>query len=150
MQAGTIGTEYKYDLTAQGFQTAFAFLKRSDLAELPEGWIELGQGVRVSVQRYTTSPMDTLAFETHERYFDVQFLLDGVELIGVASREGLTVKTAYAPDDDVTFYEDPKQYGGVLLHAGDYAVFTPDDAHKPRCAAGAPSEVRKIVVKVPV
>ena len=52
--------------------------------------------------------------------------------------------------NDVTFYEDPDYAGQVLLRGGDYVIFAPEDAHKPRCQAGAPLPVKKIVVKVPV
>ena len=50
MYSTEIGLEYKYDLTSGKFKTAFEFLKRKDLARLPEGWIELDNGVRASVQ----------------------------------------------------------------------------------------------------
>lgn len=150
MQYGTIGTEYKYDLSETGFQIAFAFLRRCDLAALPEGWIELGEGVRASVQHYVTAPARQLSFETHERFFDVQYLIDGVEQIGVCTRAGLTEKASYSEADDVTFYAEPSLSGSVLLRAGDYVVLAPEDAHKPRCAVGAPAAVKKIVVKVPV
>ena len=76
MEFGTIGTEYKYDLTAKKFQVAFAFLRREDLGDLPEGWIELGDGVRASVQHYTTMAAETLSFETHEKFFDIQYLVE--------------------------------------------------------------------------
>ena len=52
------GLEYKYDFTANKFRIAFEFLKRKDLADLPVGWIELGEGVRASVQRYTSFKWD--------------------------------------------------------------------------------------------
>ena len=150
MEFGTIGNEYKYDLTNGAFQTAFAFLHREDLAALPEGWIELGGGVRASVQHYTTMDPATLSFETHEKFFDIQYLVEGLELLGVCTRQGLAVKTPYDAGNDVTFYEDPAQAGAVLLRGGDYVIFAPEDAHKPRCVAGAPLAVKKIVVKVPV
>ena len=38
----------------------------------------------------------------------------------------------------------------VLLLPGDMIVVAPEDAHKPRCAAGEPEFVRKVVVKVKV
>ena len=150
MQYGTIGTEYKYDLTEQKFQTAFAFLKRNDLAELPEGWIELGNGVRASVQHYTTMNPATLDFETHEEFFDVQYLIEGEELLGVCTRKGLVEKIPYNTDNDVTFYQEPACAGEVLLYGGDYVIFAPEDAHKPRCIAREAMPVKKIVVKVPV
>lgn len=150
MQYGTIGNEYWYDLTAQKFQTAFAFLKRDDLAGLPEGWLELGDGVRASVQHYTTSPAAELRFETHEAFFDVQYMVDGAELVGVCPRKGLAVETPYEQENDIVFYEEPAVSGAVLLRTGDYVVLAPEDAHKPRCAAGASMAVKKIVIKVPV
>lgn len=150
MQYGTIGMEIKYDLMAEKFKTAFAFLHRTDLTQLPEGWIELGDGVRASVQHYTTMAADTLNFETHERFFDIQYLAEGVELIGVVGRKGLIEKIPYEQKNDITFYEEPALSGAFLLREGDYVVLAPEDAHKPRCAAGAPAAVKKIVVKVPV
>ena len=55
MLSGTMGMERGYDLSEPKFQTAFAFLRRTDLASLPEGWISLENGVRASVQLYTTN-----------------------------------------------------------------------------------------------
>lgn len=150
MKSRALGKEYKYDYTSAKFETAYAFLRREDLAELPEGWIELTDGVRASVQHYTTMPAETLDFETHEKYFDIQYLVEGVELVGVTSREGMAEKTPYAAENDITFYQEPEFSGSVLLCAGDYVILEPEDVHKPRCAAGKPIAVKKIVVKVPV
>ena len=150
MVSATIGNEYRYDFTAPKFQTAFAFLHRDDLAALPEGWIELGNGVRASVQHYTTSPAEALKFETHEKFFDIQYLAEGVELLGCCTRAGLKELDPYDSTGDVTFYSDPDLAGSVLLRAGDFVIFAPEDAHKPRIAAGAPMAVKKIVIKVPV
>ncbi len=150
MNSTKIGLEYKYDFSDSTFQPALAFLHRPDLADLPEGWIDLGEGVRASVQRYVTSPAEELSFETHERFYDVQYVVEGQEYMGVASRDGLKAKTPYDADNDVTFYEDPDLPGQVLLRKGEYIILAPEDAHKPRCAAGEPAPVVKIVVKVPV
>ena len=49
------GLEYKYDLSERKFRVAFEFLRRTDLADLPVGWIDLEEGVRASVQEYTQS-----------------------------------------------------------------------------------------------
>lgn len=150
MVQSMIGNEYQYDFTAPTFQTAFAFLHRDDLASLPEGWIELGGGVRASVQHYVTVPAEALQFETHEKFFDIQYLIEGEELIGVRNRAGMQEKAPYDPESDNTFYADPASSGAALLHAGEYVILAPEDAHKPRCLVGAAMDVKKIVVKVPV
>ena len=145
-----LGNEKIYDISLPEFRTAMDFLSRPGLAELPEGWIELACGVRASVQHYTTKPAAELSFESHEKYYDVQYLVEGEELIGVISRSGLIQKTGYNAGEDITFYEEPEVSGGVLLRKGEYVILAPEDAHKPRCSAGKPEAVIKIVVKVPV
>ena len=100
--------------------------------------------------KYTTMDAKTLSFETHERYFDIQYLVEGKEKIGVCTREGLVVKVPYEGTNDITFYEEPPLSGEVLLRARDFVILGPKDAHKPRCIADMPTAVIKIVVKVPV
>lgn len=150
MQFGTIGEQYKYDFQADKFQLAFAFLNRKDLARLPEGWIPLESGVRASVQHYTTMEANTLSFETHERYFDIQYLVEGKEKVGICTRNGMDVKIPYDVDNDITFYEEPPIFGEVYLQKGDFIILTPEDAHKPRCVADKAMPVKKIVIKVPL
>lgn len=150
MERKSVDCVRKTDYQATTFNRTFLFLHRPDLSELPNGWYDLGEGVRASVQRYVTSPAKELSFETHERFYDVQYVVEGQEYMGVASRDGLKVKTPYDADNDVTFYEDPDLPGQVLLRKGEYIILAPEDAHKPRCAAGEPALVVKIVVKVPV
>ena len=150
MQFGNIGAKRRYDRNRAAFQKAFAFLQGDGLAELPEKWIDLGDGVRASVQHYTTMPAETLSFETHERFFDIQYLVEGEEYVGCVSREGLEIEVPYCAEQDIAFYHEPELSGKVLLRAGDFVVLSPEDAHKPRCAAGKPMAVKKIVIKVPV
>lgn len=150
MLSAKSGLEYKYDFTEKKFQLAFEFLKRRDLAELEPQSIELGEGVRANIQRYDSFEWDANRFETHEKFFDIQYVIEGVEYCGVCEREGLKVAVPYNPVKDVTFYEDPELYGKVLLKAGDYIVVGPEDVHKPRCAAGKSMPIKKVVIKVPV
>ncbi|MBO4392796.1 MAG: YhcH/YjgK/YiaL family protein [Spirochaetales bacterium] len=145
------GLEYKYDFTSKKFRIAFDFLKRKDLADLPVGWIELGEGVRASIQRYTSFKWEENRFETHEKFFDVQYVIEGMELCGVCDRsECGKVAVSYNEDNDITFYDEPKHYGTVFLNAGDFIVLGPEDAHKPRCAAENQIPIKKVVIKVPV
>lgn len=145
-----IGNEYKYDLKEAKFRTAFEFLKMKDLAFLPQGWIDLENGVRASIQHYTTFDWNENQFETHEDFFDVQYMVEGSEYVGVCSRISLAISKPYNKDNDISFYEEPAESGKVLLGPGDFIVLGPEDAHKPRCIAGRKMSVIKVVVKVPV
>ena len=147
---GALETAYKYDLKDPRFQTAFAFLARKDLADLPVGWIDLDNGVRASIQEYVTQPAEELDFETHENFFDIHYMVKGVEVVGVCIRDGLKVKIPYSAENDVAFYYDPEFSSSVFLREGDYTVVGYEDAHKPHAAAGEPMAVRKVVIKIPV
>ena len=93
----------------------------------------------------------TNRFETHEKFFDVQYVIEGMETCGVCDRsECKTVAIPYNEAKDVTFYDEPEHFGIVFLNAGDFIVLGPEDAHKPRCAAEKQIPIKKIVVKVPV
>lgn len=150
MQTGSLQEAYPCDIWESGFQTAFSFLRRPNLAELPEGWVELEHGVRASVQHYRTVPGESLKFETHERCYDLHCLVRGREKIGFCPREGLSISDPYREEEDIAFYQSPDLYGEILLRPGQYALFAPEDAHRPRCLAGEAEDVIKIVVKIPV
>jgi len=150
MNYGLIGTENKYNLISDKFLKAFAFLNRKDLETLPIGRINLGNGVTVDVQQYSTSYQNELPYETHAKFFDIQFLIEGQERIKICLRPALLIKKEYDEANDVTYYEDPSDEGFVLLTPGCYVILTPEDGHKSRCVADKPCMIKKIVVKVPV
>lgn len=141
----------KYDYLEEKFRKGYEFLKNTDLKSLPLGRVDIeGEEVFASVQEYTTMPADTCRYESHNEYFDIQYVAEGEEQFGYAKRDGLAEEAPYNEADDIVFFKEPVQGGTVLLKAGDCAVVAPEDAHKPRCQAGTPCKVRKIVVKVKV
>ncbi len=139
----------KYNYLNEKFQAAYNWLKETDLDTIQEGSYPVCEGVTANVQAYTTFPASEGYFETHDLFFDVQYVISGKEQFGVCKREGLVVREV-RPENDVVFYEEPAYSGSVLLLPGDFIVVAPEDAHKPRCCAGAPEFVRKVVIKVAV
>ncbi|HEX9114382.1 MAG TPA: YhcH/YjgK/YiaL family protein, partial [Nitrospirota bacterium] len=74
----------------------------------------------------------------------------GGEIIGWAPAEGIAVREVYDEDKDICFGAATGKWTPVFLQAGQMAVLFPEDGHAPRLAAGSPSRVMKIVVKVAV
>lgn len=140
----------KYNLKNEKFTKALNFLKEEDLTSLPVGNFELCPGVIVQVQSYCTEPAKVIDYETHDYHFDIHYVIEGLEGIGVAAREGLTPKGAYDPQKDMGYWEEPENGSMVILHPGEYTILGPEDAHKPHCAVGEPCEMSKIVIKVEV
>ena len=139
----------KYNYLEEKFLAAYKWLAETDLDNTAAGSYPIFEGVTANVQEYTTFPAAEGSFETHDLFFDIQYIISGKEQFGVCKRDGLILKQDN-PDNDVKFYEEPEMSGTVLLLPGDLIVVAPEDAHKPRCAAGAPEFVRKVVVKVKV
>lgn len=139
----------KYNYLDDKFRAAYKWLAETDLDHTPVGSYPICDGVTANVQEYDTFPASEGSFETHDAYFDIQYVISGKEQFGYCKREGLVLKQD-VPENDVKFYEEPALSGSVLLLPGDLIVVAPEDAHKPRCAAGAPEFVRKVVVKVKV
>lgn len=81
-------------------------------------------------------------------YIDIQYVVEGVERMGYVNRSYARERTPYDADRDVAFYEPGEDY--LTVRAGVVAIFGPEDVHSPSVAAGAPSPVRKIVIKAAV
>lgn len=140
----------KYDYLDEKFRAAYKWLRETDIKSLPEGsYPILGDEVVANVQEYTTSPKEERSFEAHDKYFDIQYMVSGEEVFGVCKRDTLTV-VQEKPENDLILYKEPEFSGEVYLKEGDLIVVAPEDAHKPRCAAGNPMAVKKVVVKVAV
>lgn len=134
---------------ARRLQSGLEFLRHADLASLSEGRHEIdGEHLFALVLQYTTRPAGECAWEAHRKYFDLQYVVDGVERMGYMNLSHARERTAYDAERDVAFYEAGDDY--VTVRAGMVAVFGPEDVHSPSVAAGAPAAVRKIVVKAAV
>ena len=87
--------------------------------------------------------------EVHRRYLDIQFLARGEEKIGVAIDTGNNKVSEYLLEQrDIIFYHDSEHESFIEMIPGSYAIFFPQDVHRPACNKNAPAAIRKIVVKV--
>ena len=112
--------------------------------------VELGGGVFALEQAYTAKPPAQGRWEAHQDHIDVQVVVSGRELMGVIEVTKLVIAEDFRPAKDLMFYAPCAEGSLLKVPAGEVAVFFPADAHMPSLADGAPSVVRKTVVKVPV
>jgi len=136
-----------------GMQKALDFIRSAQGKDLADGTIPIdGDKVYAMVQSYETLALgETARLEAHKKYIDVQYVVKGEEVIGWALTHALHETIAYNAAKDVWLGTLPaKEMTPVLLATGQAAVLYPSDGHAPRLAAGAPSHVKKIVVKVAV
>lgn len=116
---------------------------------LPDGRYEIdGQDVYALVQSYQTVPATEKKYEAHRHYADIQYVAEGTEVIHYAPLPSLRPVTDYNPEKDYQLYADPEQATALFLSPGQFAVFHPQDGHKPGCLAGVSYPIKKVVIKV--
>ena len=133
-----------------------AILKVLDyIAETDFSNMELGRhsldGDRIFIIRSNseTSPTDQRKAETHRKYIDIQFMLEGIEDIGVACvSDGLTMSEDLLDEKDIAFYSNVPNESFITLHSGDFAVLFPEDVHRPLCQTNGCKTVKKVIGKV--
>jgi len=129
---------------AQGLQ----FLADTDLASLAQGRHELdGTRLYALVSDYTPKPQAEGRWEAHRRYLDLQYVVSGVERMGVAPTSRM-VETDYQAERDLAWLQGSGDF--LTLGAGQFMILWPGDAHMPGIDAGVPGPVRKVVVKIAV
>jgi YhcH/YjgK/YiaL family protein len=80
----------------------------------------------------------------------VQALLEGEEAIDVSLETTLPLLQEYNESKDVMHLEPPKEWASLVMKPSYFAVFYPQDIHRPNCHLHGKQHVRKIVVKVRV
>ena len=130
------------------FAKAFAFLKRSDLAELPAERHDIdGDRLFCMISKGPGRPRSEANLEAHRKYIDIQFIIAGDEEMGwKPTADCHTVHTPYDAEKDIEFFKDqPDSWNKVP--PGSFAIFLPQDAHAPLVSEG---EIHKVVLKIAV
>ena len=128
---------------------ALKFLSETDFSKIELGRYELdGDNIFYMVQSYDTDPDKTIS-EAHKKHIDIQYMVEGEEIIGVADIFSEKELTEAKEENDVWFYNCKTE--PLVLSAGKYMVLYPNDLHCPGVATnGTALTCRKVVVKVKV
>jgi YhcH/YjgK/YiaL family protein len=101
-------------------------------------------------QTYFSKDREKCFFESHRKNIDVQFILEGEEIIEVDNIKNLNVDFKYDENMDLIKYDDSNFSSSIKLKKGDIAIFFSDDAHMPCIKINESIKVIKTVVKVAV
>lgn len=137
-----------YHKNPRHWEQAFHFLKTADLKNLPLGKQELeGEHLFVSVAEYYGKEKPDALYESHKKYIDIQYVIEGEEIIGLTTLDKVKIRNPYSKENDIAFYDFE---GGDYLKASPehFFLFFPEDVHRPSISAGDSLLVKKIVVKI--
>ena len=139
-----------YTGISEDLRVGLEFLKNVS-PDVELGVHELSSRVKAIVSEYTIKEENENGYEAHREWIDIQYLLKGSEKICCLPLEYLKETKAYDAGKDAAFYEEAGAAGQELLMGNGYfAVFFPQDGHKPGLCAWECEDVKKVVVKVKI
>ena len=137
-----------YAAISEDLRLGLEFLRDIDPG-IEKGVHQLSPRVRAIVSEYATKPENEYGYEAHKEYIDIQYLISGEEKIASLPLEFLQETKAYNPDIDAAFYKEAAVRPQESVIGNRYfAIYFPQDGHMPGLAVTAPSDVKKVVVKV--
>ena len=136
-----------YNGISNNLNKGFEFLKSKDLSTLKTGRHEIdGNEVFALVSEYDTKNHRECRPEAHQTYTDIQYIVSGREAIGFVTLNNQDIVSEFNPEKDITFFSC--ETSPLVLEAGMFAVFFPQDVHRPCMMIDRPEKVKKVVVKV--
>ena len=127
------------------WDAAFAFLKNMNLDTLSAGkYAIIGEQVFASVTEAPSRNKEDVKWESHKHYVDLQYIIRGKEMIGIADTSTATIIKPYSPDA-INYSAEGKYY---IAEPGAFFLFFPNDAHRPTIKVEGDDVVKKIVIKI--
>ncbi|QEC52139.1 YhcH/YjgK/YiaL family protein [Anseongella ginsenosidimutans] len=122
-------------------------INHDDLMNLAVGKQDIdGDNVFALVQEYQTKEFNEEMWEAHRKYYDLQFVVDGVENIAISHINDISPRTEYNVGDDYRLF---KGIGAkIKVTRGQFLLLSPKDVHQPGLIATEPGHVKKIVLKI--
>jgi biofilm protein TabA len=127
------------------WDSAFAFLKNQQLENLPAGkYPIIGEQVFASVSEAPSHKKEEVQWESHRKYIDLQYIIRGRELIGIADISKASITKPYT-GDAVNYTAEGDYY---VASQSEFFLFFPNDAHRPTIKVDGYDVVKKIVIKI--
>lgn len=138
-------------LQNQVFSESFKWITEN-AGTAANGIYELGEdNWFVNVHGYSTQSRDKCVWENHTQTIDIQYIIAGLEGIDFAEVQELGPPVHYnLRADTERFSPEAFPFSHLVLHSGEFVVFFPGEAHRPKIAVDQACRIRKLVVKIPV
>jgi len=138
-----------YNNINERINKAFEYIKTTDFTNIKPGKYAIdGDIIYASVSQYQTKDKLESKPEAHRKYIDVQYIIEGNELIGYAPLYDQEIAVAYSETNDIAFYNGDVSF--LRMETGMFMILFPGDLHQPCIKEDTSTFVRKVVVKVKI
>ena len=135
----------RYAPVIPGLEEVFEAVKKIDTSVPATHPLSCG---KILVQEGTTKPWKDAKLEAHRKFLDIQYILEGQEVVGLAPTDTLTPDGPFNEEKDKGMYVGHNQ--PTVIEAGWCYVVFPEDAHAPGTHLEQPTSFRKLVIKLEV
>jgi len=129
------------------------FAEKNDFKVLEDNIYEIsGKNLFYILTSYKTADSISEKYaELHRKYIDIQILLYGEEKFGYSDISSVKkVYKEYDEEKDIELFSTVENEDFFLLKPSMFAVFFPEDVHRPGLSAGVSRSVRKVIFKLAV
>jgi YhcH/YjgK/YiaL family protein len=134
-----------YSTFNSSIKLAFDFIKANATRFTKEGRYEINENIYAVIETSLPKAAKEQKLEVHRKYIDVQYIIDGYDLIGWCSLLNCgQIYKDYDEVKDIEFFNDKPDFN-IILNEGHFAIFFPNDTHAPlECE----KPVKKCIVKI--
>ncbi|MBX4267933.1 YhcH/YjgK/YiaL family protein [Clostridium estertheticum] len=129
---------------------AINYLKDNDFVNMKTGVYNImGDDIIAQVVDRETKFKKEAKAEVHRKYVEIQFSVLGNEIIGYArdTCNNIICEESLEEKDSI-FYNEVENEFDLIMVKGSFAIFFPQDVHRPWCICNHQSIVRKVNIKI--
>lgn len=132
---------------SESVRKALIYLRETDFTGMEPGRYDVdGDRIFAIVQAYRTLPADQVKWESHRRYLDIQYMVEGAEYMGISRKQFMNLIYPYDTETDVAKYMGKGDF--IRVEQEQFTIFFPNEIHMPKVQILRPEPVLKVVMKV--
>lgn len=137
-----------YEALGEKVRKGLQFLKDTDFSKFEKGVHEIdGKDMYFVMAEYETKDLEQGLWESHKKYIDVHYILEGKEKFLYADFDSMKIKKDYDEQGDCFMLEGNSQ-GEVIAEPGKFVWFLPQDVHMPGIKVDEKEKLRKVILKI--
>lgn len=147
----------QYSSLHPNFKMAFDYLISTNFSKTDNMTYELdGKNVYAIVSEYNTKPALEGKWESHLKYYDIQFVASGEEMMGYVNKDYMEILEDYNAENDFILWKEKKEDASIesidvnfiKFKKNNFMILGPDDIHMPGLLTMEPKTVKKVVIKI--
>ena len=125
-------------------------IRSADYSGIDAGEYQLDDGTTFAIQEYITRNEEDCILESHRNHIDIQYMIQGSEVLKMYSANCLANKGCYDEDKDSDYWYDGELETESLLVPGSFIVIYNGQPHKGAIKYIEQSKVKKLICKIDV